>query len=210
MTIIQQDGPRLRKTVSGASRWKTSSACRSRGTEKIVHSSSTMLYGALDNDDMFMYMGGLATAVPQRRRRGRAGDWSSPTRAIPAAPEMTSRSTSSSAPVSARATSTRRGSREDEEELRRRRRDAAIRRATSGAGMPPSPDSVDDRCGRRRSTSTSRTSTSSGCRQFFEKSSPFAYQDITARMLETDAREGNWQANHITCEKGDAVRLQRI
>ena len=33
------------------------------GTEKIVHSSSTMLYGALDNDDMFMYMGGLATAI---------------------------------------------------------------------------------------------------------------------------------------------------
>ena len=33
------------------------------GTEKIVHSSSTMLYGALDNDDMFMYAGGLATAI---------------------------------------------------------------------------------------------------------------------------------------------------
>src|SRR6201991_4189054 len=26
------------------------------GTEKIVHSSSTTLYGALDNDDMFMYV----------------------------------------------------------------------------------------------------------------------------------------------------------
>ena len=33
------------------------------GTEKVVHSSSTMLYGALDNDDMFMYMGGLAAAI---------------------------------------------------------------------------------------------------------------------------------------------------
>ena len=33
------------------------------GTEKVVHSSSTMLYGALDNDDFFMYMGGLATAI---------------------------------------------------------------------------------------------------------------------------------------------------
>ncbi len=39
------------------------------GTEKIVHSSSTMLYGALDNDDMFMYMGGLADGRPQPRRQ---------------------------------------------------------------------------------------------------------------------------------------------
>ena len=29
----------------------------------MVHSSSTMLYGALDNDDFFMYVGGLAAAV---------------------------------------------------------------------------------------------------------------------------------------------------
>ncbi|AKH42873.1 cobaltochelatase CobN [Altererythrobacter atlanticus] len=33
------------------------------GTEQIVHSNSTMLYGTLDNDDMFMYMGGLSNAV---------------------------------------------------------------------------------------------------------------------------------------------------
>src|SRR5690606_21745050 len=33
------------------------------GTEKIVHSSSTTLYGALDNDDFYMYVGGLASAV---------------------------------------------------------------------------------------------------------------------------------------------------
>lgn len=33
------------------------------GVEKVVHSSSTMLYGALDNDDFFMYAGGLAAAV---------------------------------------------------------------------------------------------------------------------------------------------------
>jgi cobaltochelatase CobN len=33
------------------------------GVEKVVHSSSTTLYGALDNDDFFMYMGGLASAV---------------------------------------------------------------------------------------------------------------------------------------------------
>ena len=55
------------------------------GTEKVVHSSSTMLYGALDNDDMFMYMGGLAAAIRNIDGR-RARRWSSPTRAIPASP----------------------------------------------------------------------------------------------------------------------------
>ncbi len=35
------------------------------GTEKVVHSSSTMLYGALDNDDFFMYAGGLAAGRAQ-------------------------------------------------------------------------------------------------------------------------------------------------
>ena len=33
------------------------------GTEAVVHSSSSAIYGALDNDDMYMYMGGLASAV---------------------------------------------------------------------------------------------------------------------------------------------------
>ena len=60
------------------------------GTEKIVHSSSTMLYGALDNDDMFMYMGGLATAI-----RNIDGTEKSPELVItntrdPGKPEMTS------------------------------------------------------------------------------------------------------------------------
>lgn len=33
------------------------------GTEKIVHSRSSNLYGTLDNDDFFMYAGGLAQAI---------------------------------------------------------------------------------------------------------------------------------------------------
>jgi cobaltochelatase CobN len=33
------------------------------GTEKIVHSRTSTLYGTLDNDDFFMYAGGLAQAV---------------------------------------------------------------------------------------------------------------------------------------------------
>src|SRR5690606_37813275 len=33
------------------------------GTDAVVHSNSTMLYGTLDNDNMYMYMGGLASAI---------------------------------------------------------------------------------------------------------------------------------------------------
>lgn len=33
------------------------------GSEKVVHSASSNLYGALDNDDFFMYAGGLAQAI---------------------------------------------------------------------------------------------------------------------------------------------------
>ena len=39
------------------------------GVEKVVHSSSTALYGALDNDDFFMYAGGLAAGGAEHRRR---------------------------------------------------------------------------------------------------------------------------------------------
>ena len=79
------------------------------GTEKVVHSSSTMLYGALDNDDMFMYMGGLAAAIRSidGKSAGDGGDQHARSRQA----GDDARSTSSSAPSSARATSTRRGSR---------------------------------------------------------------------------------------------------
>jgi cobaltochelatase CobN len=39
-----------------------------------------------------------------------------------------------------------------------------------------------------------------GMKEFFEKNSPFAYQDITARMVET-IRKGYWKADAATTEK---------
>src|SRR5690606_3394231 len=58
------------------------------GVDTVVHSSSTTLYGALDNDDFFMYMGGLAAAV-------RSVDGSNPELLVtntrnPGKPEMSS------------------------------------------------------------------------------------------------------------------------
>lgn len=58
------------------------------GTEKVVHSSSTMLYGALDNDDFFMYAGGLAAAV--RNLDGESPELVVTNTRNPGNPEMTS------------------------------------------------------------------------------------------------------------------------
>jgi cobaltochelatase CobN len=58
------------------------------GTEKVVHSSSTMLYGALDNDDFYMYMGGLASAI--RNLDGETPELVVTNTRDPANPRMTS------------------------------------------------------------------------------------------------------------------------
>src|SRR5690606_29662017 len=58
------------------------------GTEKVVHSSSTMLYGALDNDDFYMYMGGLASAI--RNLDGATPDLVVTNTRDPSNPQMTS------------------------------------------------------------------------------------------------------------------------
>ncbi len=57
------------------------------GTEKVVHSSSTALYGALDNDDFYMYMGGLTTAI--RNLDGQSPELVVTDTRDPGRPEMT-------------------------------------------------------------------------------------------------------------------------
>src|SRR5262249_53421693 len=56
--------------------------------ETVVHSSSTALYGALDNDDMFMYMGGLTAAI--RNVSGKDAETLVTNTRDPGKPEMTS------------------------------------------------------------------------------------------------------------------------
>ena len=132
------------------------------GTEKIVHSSSTMLYGALDNDDMFMYMGGLATAI-----RNIDGTATGPEMVVtntrdPGRPEMTldRQVHRHRVPLALRQSDLDRG--DEEGRLRRRRRDAIVRRVPVGLGRDGDRDASTTACGRKPSTSTSRTSTSWG------------------------------------------------
>ncbi|HVG71911.1 MAG TPA: cobaltochelatase subunit CobN [Vicinamibacterales bacterium] len=169
------------------------------GTEKIVHSSSTMLYGALDNDDMFMYMGGLASAI-----RSVDGTDKSPELVItntrdPGKPEMTSIDKFIGTEFRSRY-------------INPTWIEGMKKEGYAGAGEMRQfveylwgwdatvSETVDDRMWQETFGVYVEDKHNLGMQQFFEKNSPFAYQDITARMLET-VRKGNWKADASTQKK---------
>jgi cobaltochelatase CobN len=164
------------------------------GTEKVVHSSSTTLYGALDNDDFFMYMGGLAAAV-------RSIDGESPEMVVtntrdPGRPEMT--------PID-RFIGT---------EFRSRYVnptwiEGMQREGYAGAGEMRAfveylwgwdatvSEVVDDAMWQETFAVYVEDKHDLGMDEFFDTSSPFAFQDMTARMVET-IRKGYWDADDAT------------
>ena len=164
------------------------------GTEKIVHSSSTMLYGALDNDDMFMYMGGLAAAI--RNIDGTEAELVITNTRDPGRPDMTSI---------------------DEflgTEFRSRYVNPtwiAGMQAEGYAGAGAMREFVEYLWGWDATVSATvddamwqetfgvyvEDKHDLGTAEFFEESSPFAYQHMTARMVET-IRKGYWNADAAT------------
>ena len=163
------------------------------GTEKIVHSSSTMLYGALDNDDMFMYMGGLATAI-----RNIDGTAKSPELVVtntrdPGRPEMTSIDKFIGTEFRSRY-------------VNPTWIEGMKKEGYAGAGEMRSfveylwgwdatvTETVTDGMWKETFDVYVDDKHNLGMKEFFEKDSPFAYQDITARMLET-VRKGYWKAD---------------
>jgi cobaltochelatase CobN len=166
------------------------------GTEKIVHSSSTMLYGALDNDDMYMYMGGLATAI-----RNIDGTDKSPELVItntrdPGRPEMTSIDKFIGTEFRSRY-------------VNPTWIEGMQKEGYAGAGEMRSfveylwgwdatvTETVTDSMWQETFSVYVEDKHDLGMRQFFESKSPFAYQDITARMAET-MRKGSWKADAAT------------
>ncbi len=167
------------------------------GTEKVVHSSSTMVYGALDNDDFFMYMGGLAAAV-------RSIDGESPEMVVtntrdPGRPEMTGIDEFIGA------------------ELRTRYVnptwiEGMQREGYAGAGEMRGfveylwgwdatvSETVDDAMWQEAFAVYVEDRHDLGMQRFFDAHSPFAYQDITGRMVET-IRKGYWKADDATTER---------
>ena len=164
------------------------------GTEKVVHSSSTMLYGALDNDDFYMYMGGLASAV--RNLDGASPDLVVANTRDPGKPEMSSI---------------------DEfigSEFRSRYVnptwiEGMKKEGYAGAGAMREfveylwgwdatvTETIDDAMWQETFDVYVRDKHGLDLKQFFNEKSPFAFQDIAARMLET-TRKGYWQADAET------------
>ncbi|HEY8429169.1 MAG TPA: cobaltochelatase subunit CobN, partial [Sandaracinaceae bacterium] len=164
------------------------------GTEKVVHSSSTMLYGALDNDDFYMYMGGLASAV--RNLDGASPELVVTNTRDPGNPEMTSI---------------------DEfigKEFRSRYVNPAWiegmkKEGYAGAGEMRAfveylwgwdatvTETIDDAMWQETFEVYVRDKHGLDLARFFDEESPFAYQDMTARMIET-VRKGYWQADAAT------------
>ena len=167
------------------------------GTEKVVHSSSTMLYGALDNDDFYMYMGGLATAI-------RSIDGESPELVVtntrdPGNPEMTSIDKFLGAEFRSRY-------------VNPTWIEGMQREGYAGAGEMRAfveylwgwdatvPETVDDAMWQESFEVYVEDKHDLDMQAFFDANSPFAYQDMTARMVET-IRKGYWESNEETTRR---------
>ena len=167
------------------------------GTEKVVHSSSTMLYGALDNDDFFMYMGGLAAAV-------RSIDGESPQMVVtntrdPGQPQMTDIDKFLGAEFRTRY-------------VNPTWIEGMQREGYAGAGEMRAfveylwgwdatvPETVDDAMWNESFAVYVEDRHDLDLKAFFDEHSPHAYQDITGRMVET-IRKGYWAADEATTER---------
>ena len=167
------------------------------GTEQVVHSSSTMLYGALDNDDFYMYMGGLAAAI-------RSIDGDSPELVVtntrdPGNPEMTSIDKFLGTEFRSR-------------HVNPTWIEGMQREGYAGAGEMRAfveylwgwdatvPETVDDAMWQESFEVYVEDKHDLDMKAFFDANSPFAYQDITARMVET-IRKGNWEADEATTRR---------
>jgi cobaltochelatase CobN len=160
--------------------------------ETVVHSSSTALYGALDNDDMFMYMGGLAAAV-RAASGGKDPEMLVTDSRDPGKPAMTGLDRFIGREFRSRYVNPTwiRGMQKE---------------GYAGAGEMRAfveylwgwkatvPKSVDDAMWKETFETYVEDKHDLGMKAFFEGKSPFAYQDITARMIET-VRKGAWEAD---------------
>ena len=167
------------------------------GTEKVVHSSSTMLYGALDNDDFYMYMGGLATAI--RNIDGTTPELVVANSRDPGRPEMT-------------AIDKFIGSEFRSRYVNPTWIGGMQREGYAGAGEMRAfveylwgwdatvTDVVDDAMWQESFAVYVEDKHELGMKAFFEAESPFAYQDMTGRLVET-IRKGYWEADRETLDR---------
>lgn len=162
-------------------------------SDAVVHSSSTALYGALDNDDMFMYLGGLAAAV-----RSLSDDGHNPAMLI----------TNTRDPDQAAMTTVNQfiGTEFRARYVNPKWIEGMKGDGYAGAGAirefveylwgwdATATETVDNAMWDEVYATYVEDQYELDMAGFFEAASPYAYQDISARMLET-IRKGHWQAS---------------
>ena len=164
------------------------------GTDKVVHSSSTMLYGALDNDDFFMYMGGLAAAV--RNLDGETPELVVTNTRDPGRPEMTSIDKFIGTEFRSRYVNPTWIEGMQHEGYAGAGEMRAFVEYLWGWDATVS-EAVDDAMWQESFAVYVEDKHDLGMKAFFDDHSPFAYQDMTGRMAET-IRKGYWAADAAT------------
>jgi len=164
------------------------------GTETVVHSSSTMLYGALDNDDFYMYMGGLASAV--RNLGGESPELVVTNTRDPSKPEMTSIDKFIGTEFRSRYVNPTWIEGMQKEGYAGAGELRAFVEYLWGWDATVS-STVDDAMWQETFAVYVEDKHDLGLQEFFDSESPFAYQDIASRMIET-VRKGYWEADTET------------
>ncbi len=162
--------------------------------EKVVHSSSTRLYGALDNDDFFMYMGGLAAAV--RQIDGDAPELLVTNTRDPSRPEMDSIDEFIGTEFSTRYVNPTwiRGMQQEGYAGARSMSEFVEYMWGWDATVT---EVVDDRMWQESFEVYVQDKHQLDMDAFFDNNSPFAFQDMSARMIET-VRKEYWDADQET------------
>ena len=159
------------------------------GTRMVVHSRSTNLYGTVDNDDFFMYAGGLAAAI--RNLDGKSPGLVVTNMINPARPEMTAIDRMMGMELRSRYWNP-----EWIEGMKKEGFEGANKMSEFVENMwgwqVTVPETMD--AARWEQTFEVYVEDKYGMdlKAFFSKNNPYAYQALTARMLET-IRKGYWQ-----------------
>ena len=159
------------------------------GTRMVIHSRSTNLYGTVDNDDFFMYAGGLTAAI--RELDGKSPELVITNMMNPAKPEMTPIDRMMGMELRSRYWNP-----EWIEGMKKEGFEGANKMAEFVENMwgwqVTVPETID--AARWEQTFEVYVEDKYGLdlKEFFIKKNPYAYQAVTARMLET-IRKGYWQ-----------------
>ena len=159
------------------------------GTKMVIHSRSTNLYGTLDNDDFFMYAGGLAAAV--RELDGKSPELAVTNMMNPVKPEMTSIDKMMGMELRSRYLNP-----QWIEGMKKEGFEGANKMAEIVENMwgwqVTAPETMDAARWEQMFEVYVTDKYGMDLEEFFSEKNPYAYQAITARMLET-IRKGYWQ-----------------